>query len=95
MFRAATEGELAGIFGPAFARAVETLAEGPWSAPMPSSFGVHLVRVSERSGGRRATVAEIRRALVRDWDEEERDRAARTALRELRTRYDVRVEPAP
>ncbi len=95
VFRAATEGELAGIFGPAFAHAVQELPEGTWSTPLASSFGLHLVRVSDRSGGRQATLGEARRELVRDWEDEARERAARSALEELRTRYDVRIEAAP
>ncbi len=93
--RNATEGELGGMFGPEFARAVQTLRLDEWSAPLASSFGLHLVRVSERSGGRPATVAEARRELVRDFEEEQRAERARRALVELRGRYDVVMEPAP
>jgi hypothetical protein len=94
-FRAATEGELAGVFGPAFAHEVQTLPIDEWRGPIASSFGLHLVRVRERSGGRRATVAEVRRELVRDWEEEQRTEAAQRALGQLRARYEVRIEPAP
>jgi peptidyl-prolyl cis-trans isomerase C len=94
-FRAQSEGELGGVFGPAFATAVAALPPDEWSAPIASSFGWHVVRVSERSGGRRATVAEVRRELERDWDEERRAESARTALQRLRARYDVRIEPTP
>jgi peptidyl-prolyl cis-trans isomerase C len=93
--RAQSEGELAGVFGPEFARRVATLPEDEWAGPIPSSFGLHLVRVSERSGGRRATVAEARRELVRDWEEEQRAASARVALAQLRRRFDVRIEPEP
>ena len=88
-FRAATEGELAGVFGPAFAHEVQTLPLDEWRGPIESSFGLHLVRVRERSGGRRATVAEVRRELVRDWEEEQRTEAAQRALGQLRARYHV------
>jgi hypothetical protein len=94
-FRAETEGELAGVFGPAFARAVQTAPLDEWAGPLASSYGLHLVRVHERSGGRRATLDEVRRELVRDWEAEQRVAAANAALAALRTRYDVRIEPAP
>jgi hypothetical protein len=32
---------------------------------------------------------------VRDWEAEQRVAAANAALAALRTRYDVRIEPAP
>ncbi len=94
-FRAQTETELAGVFGPAFAHAVQTLPLDAWSDPIASSFGLHLVRVTERSGGRTATVDEARRELRHEWERERRAALARTALERLRGRYDVRVEPAP
>ena len=95
VFRAETEGELAGVFGPELARTLQTAPLDTWSGPYASSFGQHLVRVSERSGGRPATVADVRRALTRDVEAEQRAAAARAALAALRTRYDVRIEPAP
>lgn len=95
VFRNETEGELAGIFGPELARRVQSAPPDTWVGPYRSSLGVHLVRVTERSGGRRATVDEVRRELERDWDEEARAAAARAALAGLRARYDVRIDPAP
>jgi hypothetical protein len=94
-FRAQTEGELGGVFGPAFACEVQSLPPDEWSGPIASSFGFHLVRVTERTGGRRATVAEVRRELMRDWEAEERAESARRALVQLRARYDLRIEPTP
>lgn len=95
LLKAQSEGELAGIFGPEFGARVFTLPADEWSGPIDSSFGQHLVRVSERTGGRAATVAEVRRELTRDWEEEQRVRAARVALEQLRARYDVQIDPAP
>ncbi len=95
VLKAQSEGELAGIFGPEFGARVVTLPPDEWSGPIGSSFGQHLVRVSDRTGGRAATVAEVRRELLRDWEEEQRVRAARVALEQLRARYDVQIDPAP
>ncbi|MCC6763120.1 MAG: peptidyl-prolyl cis-trans isomerase [Deltaproteobacteria bacterium] len=94
-FRAATEGELAGVFGPDLARRLQSAPVGEWVGPYRSSFGVHLVRIATREGGRPATVDEVRRELVRDWEEERRSEAARAALGALRARYDVRIEEPP
>lgn len=92
---AETERGVAGVFGPAFAAEVWRLPAGEWAGPIASSFGLHLVRVTERTGGRRAALAEVRRALERDWEEERRAEAGRAALARLRARYVVRVEGAP
>lgn len=93
--RAASEGELAGVFGPELARRLQTAPLATWVGPYRSSFGLHVLRVTERSGGRRATVDEVRRELERDWEEESRAATAREALAALRARYDVRIDPAP
>jgi len=88
-----TESQLAGVFGASFASAVASLPAGTWSAPLRSSYGLHLVRVDAREAGRRPTLDEVRRAVTDDWTEARRDEATRTALDALRTRYRVVVEP--
>jgi hypothetical protein len=40
-----------GVFGEAFAAAVEALPVGPWSGPVASALGQHLVRVRSRREG--------------------------------------------
>jgi len=89
-----TERELAGIFGSPFAAQVMTLSAGTWSAPIRSSYGLHLVRVTERSAGRQPSLAEVRGAVQRDWQEERRTASNATALARLRRRYAVTVEGA-
>jgi hypothetical protein len=41
--------ETARVFGEEFAREVGTLEPGVWSGPVPSSYGLHLVLVTERA----------------------------------------------
>jgi hypothetical protein len=89
-----TERELAGIFGTAFAAQVVTLPAGSWSAPLRSSYGLHLVRVAERAAGRQPVLSEVRTAVLNDWQEEQRTAANATALARLRRRYDVSVDGA-
>lgn len=93
-FPSQTERELAGIFGAPFAAQVMTLPLGPWSAPLRSSYGLHLVRISDRSPGRQPPLDEMRTAVLRDWQEEHRATATAAALARLRQRYDVSVEHA-
>jgi hypothetical protein len=93
--RAQSEQDLAGIFGPAFARAALDLPPGDWSQPVTSSYGLHLVRVSKRTPAETPPLAAVRSGLRQDWAEERRDAARRSALEELRAKYEVRVDPAP
>lgn len=87
-----TERELAGIFGTPFAAQVMALPVGTWSAPLRSSYGLHLVRVTESSAGRQPTLEEVRAVVQRDWQEERRTATNAAALARLRQRYDVSVE---
>lgn len=89
-----TERDLAGIFGAPFAAQVLALPPGEWSAPLRSSYGLHLVRVTEHTAGRQPALNEARIAVFRDWQEERRTAANVAALARLRQRYDVRVESA-
>jgi hypothetical protein len=87
-----TESELAGVFGPAFATAVLALPVAEWSAPIRSSYGVHLVRVRAHRAARSLGVAELGDRLRHDWQEEQRASANRAALDRLRRQYEIRVE---
>lgn len=89
-----TERDLAGIFGVPFAAQVMVLPTGEWSGPLRSSYGLHLVRVSDRSAARRPALQEVRATVLRDWEEERRAAASAQALARLRQRYEVRVEGA-
>ena len=86
------ERDLAGIFGPQFAAAVLTLPVGSWSAPIRSSYGLHLVRVSAHTDAHTPDLATARTSVVRDWKDAHQADADRAALARLRHRYDIRIE---
>ncbi len=89
-----SERELAGIFGAPFAARVMSLPPGPWSEPIPSSYGLHLVRVTQRQPGRSPSLSDVRVAVRRDWLEERRAEANRAALARLRQHYEIRIDGA-
>jgi hypothetical protein len=84
--------ELAGMFGEGFAHETARLEPGPWAGPIPSSYGLHLVRVHERSPPRLPDLASVR-ARVRDaWLAERAEAELAARLRRWRARYAVSVE---
>ncbi len=93
-FRLHSQAELASIFGPAFAAAVMALPGETWSAPLRSTFGLHLVRVSETRPGAAPELASVREQVEREWRVERRATLDREARARLRSRYVVRVEGA-
>lgn len=80
----ASAAELARIFGPAFAAAVMTLPVGEWSAPIPSPYGLHLVRVAARSDAAPLPFDAVRGQLLHAWLREQRAAQLAASLSALR-----------
>jgi hypothetical protein len=91
-FTRRTPRDLEGIFGRSFAEAVVALPAGAWSEPIASSYGVHLVLVTERSPASAPRLADVRARARLDWLDQRREEADRAALRRLREKYPVEIE---
>lgn len=88
--------ELSARLGGGFGEAVLELEPGTWSGPVQSSYGSHLVRVSERLPGGTAPLDEVRERVQREWEEEARDSGLDAAVDALVESYVVeRVAEAP
>lgn len=83
---------IAAEFGTGFADALAGLPEGSWQGPVASGYGIHLVRVDRRTQAPVPTLAEVRAAVLREWENDRRVRAREARLQALRERYDVVVE---
>jgi hypothetical protein len=88
----ATPDEIARQFGENFAKALVTLEPGGWVGPVRSSFGLHLVRVSQRQSARQPVLAEIRDTVLAEWRDQRRRETGEQAYRRLRERYDIVME---
>lgn len=83
--------DIARDFGEEFAATLESLPPGSWQGPIPSAFGLHLVRVSEHVAGRPAQLADVRAAVERDWENDRRVAAAETFYQQARRNYQINV----
>jgi parvulin-like peptidyl-prolyl cis-trans isomerase-like protein len=79
-------------FGASFAAALEKLPIGEWVGPIESSFGAHYVRVSDRTPAVAPQLAAVRDHVVREWENERRQRARNDAYTKMRGEYQIRVE---
>jgi len=70
------------------------LPEDSWEGPVPSSYGLHLVRIDARKAAAPPQLAEVRVLVQREWENERRIRARDERLQALRERYEVVVEEA-
>jgi hypothetical protein len=88
-----SERELAKLFGPEFASRVMDLAPGRWEGPVPSSHGLHLVWIRERSPAGLIPLASVRSEVRYALLAERGEQALERAIAELRRRYQVRIAP--
>jgi hypothetical protein len=79
-------------FGEEFGKALETAPIGQWTGPVPSGFGLHLVRISERTPGYVPSLDESRKAVTREWESDQREAALASNYARLRKDYDVVIE---
>ena len=80
------------VFGDDFAKALLSLPVGSWQGPVRSGFGVHIVRVNSRTKGQASSLAEVRAAVERDWENQRRNKTREAYYQELRKQYDVEIE---
>jgi len=87
--------QLAGVFGPTFARAVLQLTPGAWQGPIESGYGWHLIWVDSLTPGRVPALEEIEADAKAEWMAEQRAEAKRKAFEAMRDRYEVVLPLGP
>jgi len=78
-------------FGAGFAVALGKAPVGEWVGPIDSSFGAHYVRVSDRTPAVVPQLTAVRDQVVREWENERRQRARNEAYAKMRGEYQVSV----
>ena len=68
------------------------IAPGRWVGPVRSGYGVHLVYVRERAGGRTPTLEEVRPVVERELLAARRKRQLDAMYDSLLERYHVTIE---
>jgi hypothetical protein len=79
-------------FGPDFANALSAAPLGQWFGPVPSVFGVHLVRIGERKPGYLPSLEESRKQVASEWERDRRKAAVEANYQRLLRDYDVVIE---
>lgn len=83
---------LQAIFGAELAEALATLEPGSWRGPLPSPYGLHLVRLEDRSPARQPPLDEVRAEVEAAWRAAREAEALDRAEAALRARYTVTLE---
>jgi hypothetical protein len=79
-------------FGDEFGKDLLELKPGRWTGPIRSGYGLHLIFVKERRGGRLLDLSETRETVKRDWSVERQKEWKDAAYAKIRERYTVTVE---
>ncbi len=89
-----SESEVARLFGQEFASSVVQIEAGGWTGPVNSGYGLHLVRVQERSPARMPEFSEVREAVKREWLFMRRQEMDDQFFSSLRERYTIEIQLA-
>ena len=79
-------------FGDQFSRGLLMLRQGRWEGPLRSGFGLHLVFIKKRVGGRLPELNEVREMVKRDWMFEKQKELKDAAYAKIREHYTVVIE---
>jgi hypothetical protein len=88
----ATQTDLARLFGSDFADALVKQPVGKWVGPIPSGYGVHLVRLDTLTPGGASSLADVRPLVEREWANAKRQEVAKAFYDKLRAKYKVTVQ---
>jgi peptidyl-prolyl cis-trans isomerase C len=84
---------IASVFGSDFSEALGQLPAGPWSGPVQSPYGHHLVQISSREPARLMTLEECETEVRSDWYREMQETRVASAMNRLVADYDVEDTP--
>ncbi len=86
------EREVARLFGQEFVSGLVQIEPGNWDGPVSSGYGLHLVRVQERSPAQMPELSEVRHAVEREWRFMRRQEMDEQFFSSLRERYTIEVQ---
>jgi PPIC-type PPIASE domain len=81
-------------FGEAFEQHLAQITHDHWDGPVVTTYGGHLVRVTWREPPTRATLANARDVVTREWSRAHAAQMKEEFYRTLATRYTVQIESA-
>ena len=87
--------EISRQFGDRFAGQMEKLQPGIWSGPVASGFGVHAVKITTETPGKKAALDDVRQRVVNDWRAARPAKQKENALSRYRAQYEITVVGRP
>jgi len=94
VFTKAEAADIIAALGPDFATNLSKLPVGSWQGPVESTYGVHLVLVSERTPAPPTAFEAVRDAVTRDLLDDRRVSVNRDLVQRLKARYRITIDEA-
>jgi peptidyl-prolyl cis-trans isomerase C len=89
-----TKEEVKSLFGEEFANSLFQLGTGEWQGPIRSSYGWHLVRISQAIPSRLPELSEVRQQVTNEFKNERLQNASDAYYARLRNRYRIHIDDA-
>ncbi|NOD75863.1 MULTISPECIES: peptidyl-prolyl cis-trans isomerase [unclassified Ruegeria] len=80
-----------GVFGTGFATALEPLPDGLWAGPVQSGYGLHLVRVTDRTPAELPDLADVEDKVLAKWREINQSEVRDAFVQGLQGKYQITV----
>jgi hypothetical protein len=87
-----SQGDVVELFGGTFAEALFELPVGGWQGPIESAYGLHLVKILNKTEARVPEFESVEERVIDDLITENRRAANQSYYEELRRRYRVTVD---
>lgn len=82
---------LDGLFGEGFFGRIAELPTGKWTGPVASSYGEHLIHITESEPSRMPPLGEVRDAVLRAWKAAKSRELRELHYGQLRERYTIEI----
>jgi len=86
-----SEQGVARLFGAVFAEKLFALPVGSWEGPVPSGYGLHLVRIDHKTEPRQPELHTVRDKVRNEWLAQQRRTMDEAFYKSLRQRYEIEV----
>jgi len=89
-----TRHDVSRLFGKDFANRVFMLPTGSWQGPVSSGYGLHLVRIDDKTKAVQPDLSVVRDKVYSEWQAQQRRDMDKKFYQSLRQRYEIIIEDA-
>lgn len=91
-YKQATEHDISRLFGKEFTSKLFTLPVGGWQGPIQSGYGLHLVRIGNKTENQLPELNAVREKVHAEWQAQQRRDMDKAFYESLRQRYEIVIE---